>query len=140
MPPPSSRQPGRRSASERRRTHDKRLREAWAERRRNHFRTFPLPMVNMGGEVMAVAAVTTAVVSTAPAPAQAMITSHPASSTPIPLDPPQKRAKTVTEAVRASSRSAVVTKKQVIDQFDGGNTLSSSCDTSLHENIPPTTL
>jgi hypothetical protein len=74
-------------------------------------------MVNMGGEVTAVAAATTAVVGATPAPAQAVITSHPASSTAIPLDPLQKRAKTVTEAVRASSRSAVVTKRRVINRL-----------------------
>jgi hypothetical protein len=95
----------------------------------------------MGGEASAVTAPTTAVGGAAPPPpAQAMSASPAASSTPILPDPPWKRAKTVTEAGRASSRFAVIAKRQVIDQFDGGNTSSSSCDTSLHENIPPTTV
>jgi hypothetical protein len=97
-------------------------------------------MVNVGGEASSVAAPTTGVVSAAPALAQALSAPPPASSTSIPPDPLRKRAKTVTEAGRASSRSAVLAERRVIDQFDGGNMSSSSCDTSLHENIPLTTL
>jgi hypothetical protein len=123
--PPSSRQPGRRPASERRRERNKKRREAWAERRQNRSRARSLATVNVGGE--------------ATVAAQAVSISPPTSSTPIPPDPPRKRAKIVTDAVKTSSRSADVAKRRVIHQLDGGNTSSSSCDTSLYEDIPPTT-
>jgi hypothetical protein len=91
--PPSSRPPGRRPASERRRARDKRRREAWAERRRTRSQTRPpanpLPSGCGGGEATAVAAPTTAVVGAAAAPAQAVdaSSSPAASSTPTPTLP-----------------------------------------------------
>jgi hypothetical protein len=85
------------------------------------------------------AALTTTVVGAAPALAQAVSASPPASSTPI-LPDPLGNVQRLTEAIQASSRSAVVTKRRVIDQLDGGNMSLSSCDTSLHENIPLITL
>jgi hypothetical protein len=45
--------------------------------------------------------------------------------------------KTVTETSRLSNRAAVIAKRRVVLQVDGGNTSSSSCDTSLQDDIPP---
>ncbi len=46
----------------------------------------------------------------------------------------------MTEAVQATSRSTFADKRWIIQQFDGGNISSSSCDTSRYEGIPPTTI
>jgi hypothetical protein len=42
----------------------------------------------------------------------------------------------VTEVIRSSNIAAVVAKRRVVQQVDGGNTSSYSCDTSLQDNIP----
>jgi hypothetical protein len=44
--------------------------------------------------------------------------------------------KTVTEVIRSSNRAAVVAKRRVVQQVDGGNTSSFSCDISLQDDIP----
>jgi hypothetical protein len=116
---------------------------SWAERRRTRSQArppaHPLPSGCCGEEATAVAAPTTAVVGADAAPAQAVDASPAASSTPTPtpLDPPRKRVKTVTEAIRSSNRAAVVAKKRVVLHVDGGNTSSYSCDTSLQDDILP---
>jgi hypothetical protein len=68
------------------RARDKKCREAWAERRRNHFRARPLATVNEGGEATAVAAPSFALVQAAAAPARAVRASPPASTTPTSED------------------------------------------------------
>ncbi len=73
--PPSSRHPGQRPASERRRARDKRLREAWAERKRIRSQACPLPSCSVVEEATAVVALTTTVVAAAAAFAQAVIAS-----------------------------------------------------------------
>ncbi len=103
--------------SQRKEMHDKRRREAWAERRRICSQAHPLPTDSVGEKGTAAVAPTTMVVSAVAAPAQAVNASPPASSMPTPPDSLQKRLKTVTEAVQSGSRS-----------------------TSLQDNIPPTTI
>ncbi len=73
--PPSSRHPGWRPASERRRACDKRLREAWAERKRICSQACPLPRCSLVEEATAVAVLTTTVVAAAAAFAKAVIAS-----------------------------------------------------------------
>jgi hypothetical protein len=48
--------------------------------------------------------------------------------------------KTLTEAIRSSNRSSVITKGRVIQQFDRGYMLSSSCDISLQDDSPLATI
>ncbi len=71
--PPTLRHPGRRPASERRHARDKRLREAWAERKIFRSQAYSLPRCSVVEEATAVAALTTTVVGAAAAPAQAVI-------------------------------------------------------------------
>ncbi len=73
--PPTLIHPGRRPASERRHVCDKRLREAWAERKIFRSQAYPLPRCSVVEEVTAVLALSPTVVSATAAPAQAMIAS-----------------------------------------------------------------
>ncbi len=73
--PPSSHQPGRRLTSERRRSREKRRREAWAESRRIRALACPLPHCSVGEEATTLAAPTTTVDGAAADLAKAVIAS-----------------------------------------------------------------
>jgi hypothetical protein len=123
-----------RPASARRQARDKRRREAWAERRRN--RSQPRPhtpsIVDDSIQTIADASVASAGVCTVPSASSTsaqVLPSQPASPQPIvspqpngspppppivspqPAPPPRKRVKTFSEATRARSRAAVLSKK-----------------------------
>jgi hypothetical protein len=138
------RKPGR-PASDRRRARDKRRRKACAERRSNRsqsrLHTQPEEDDLLSVPDMAATATISVAVSPPPQPPDAS-TSQPASSAspsqasplpassplasspsasplPQPAPPPRKRAKTYSEATRASSRAAVLAKRRQIPQLNG---------------------
>jgi hypothetical protein len=136
-------------ASDRRRARDKQRREAWAARRRNCSQSCLHTQAAEDDITPRPASAGTAITYIANSPSsQALITSPPqlasmaspppaapppaaplpASPSPVstpptvspqPAPPPRKRAKTFSEATRASSRAAVIAKKQQIPQLDG---------------------
>jgi hypothetical protein len=142
--PPATRKPGR-QASTRRRERNKRRREAWSERRipRSQL-SLHTPATD---DISATAKPATSgqaappatntppsptVPPTPPQPAPPSPASPPPSLCKLPLQaspspapspqpapPSRKRAKTVSEATRSSSRAAVLAKKRQIPQLDG---------------------
>jgi hypothetical protein len=98
--------------------HEKRCREVLAERRHSRSQALPLPLDEVGEEPKVVApqrlrrSYTTAVFA-ASTLAQAINALPSSSMTTLP-DRPQKCVKTVTEAIQASNRSAIVTNRRFI--------------------------
>jgi hypothetical protein len=136
--PPATRKPGR-QASARRRERDRRRREAWAERRTHRSQSsLPIPEAD---EISATAEPATSgqaapSANTLPSPTAPPTPPQPASPSPPlrkspqqsspspapspqPAPPPRKRAKTVSEVTRSSSRATVLAKKQQIPQLNG---------------------
>ncbi len=96
----------------------KQRRDVWAERRRNRSqpRLHTLSMENNNISRPATANIATTPVATSPFPlalpaSPSQLASAPLTVSPQPAPPPRKRAKTCSEAIRASSRDVVWEKK-----------------------------
>jgi hypothetical protein len=109
--PPAKCKPGR-QASDRRRARDRRRREAWAERSRYRWQSsLHTPSIAEATSATAEPATTE--------PATPSKDAEDPQPTPHPAPPLRKRAKTLSEATRSSSRAAVLAKKRQIPQLDG---------------------
>jgi hypothetical protein len=103
----------------------KQRRDAWAERRRNRSqpRLHTHSMEDNNISRPASAGIATTPVATSPFPqalpaSPSQLASAPLTVSPQPAPPPRKRAKTYSEAIRASSRDVVWAKKRQIPQID----------------------